>query len=178
MAALESGIDLLERKLADASVSTQNVPQKERATSVIRKMLQNNEIRPHWSAFAEIIEINMHLENRDSPFWHRRVPAARERQLGWKPTLNLVFTPGSQYVQGSNPDAHPLSSDGHNIQYEVARLLVEYIRAEYGDARLPVLLTALSHRENWETLAPAIFDLSADEFEQKWHEYLARQYRT
>ena len=81
-------------------------------------------------------------------------------------------------MQNFNSDALPLDVSGETIQYDVAFLLVEFIHMKYGATQLTVLLNALPQHEGWETLAPTLFNLSADEFEQAWHEYLAAQYRS
>lgn len=54
--------------------------------------------------------------------------------------------------------------------------LIEYIVATYGHEELPVLLASLTQYEDWERLIPALFDLSASDFEANWHSYLTQQY--
>ena len=41
----------------------------------------------------------------------------------------------------------------------------------------PVLLAALGEHTSWQTLIPAIFDVSAAEFEAGWQAYLAERYQ-
>ncbi|MCL4860485.1 MAG: hypothetical protein KJZ93_13805 [Caldilineaceae bacterium] len=54
--------------------------------------------------------------------------------------------------------------------------LIEYAVAAYGRERLPVLVAGLEEHENWETLLPAVFGVSASEFEAGWQNYLASRY--
>jgi hypothetical protein len=57
-----------------------------------------------------------------------------------------------------------------------AETVIEYIVATYGRDHLPRLLAALGEHTDWQTLIPAVFDLSADEFEAGWRTYLATRY--
>jgi hypothetical protein len=54
--------------------------------------------------------------------------------------------------------------------------VLDYAAAAYGEARLPELLAAAPQHCEWETLVPAVFGISAAEFETGWHVYLAEQY--
>ena len=46
----------------------------------------------------------------------------------------------------------------------------------YGQEQLPVLVAGLGHYESWATLIPAVYGVSATEFEAGWQAYLATQY--
>jgi hypothetical protein len=54
--------------------------------------------------------------------------------------------------------------------------LIEYAVATYGREHLPVLVASLGQHNSWDTLIPAVFGVSAAEFEAGWQEYLATQY--
>ncbi|MCE7983435.1 MAG: hypothetical protein DYG89_19865 [Caldilinea sp. CFX5] len=54
--------------------------------------------------------------------------------------------------------------------------LVEYAVATYGRDRLPALVAGLGQFESWETLLPAVYGVSAAEFETGWQTYLATHY--
>jgi hypothetical protein len=54
--------------------------------------------------------------------------------------------------------------------------LIEYVVATYGRDRLPHLLSALGEHASWQGLIPAVFGVSAAEFEAGWQAYLAEQY--
>jgi hypothetical protein len=48
--------------------------------------------------------------------------------------------------------------------------------ATYGYEQLPVLLDSLADHDDWETLIPAVFGVSAADFEANWLNYLAQHY--
>ena len=54
--------------------------------------------------------------------------------------------------------------------------LVEYVVATYGRERLPALVAGLGQYESWDTLLPAVFGVSATEFEAGWQAYLVAHY--
>jgi hypothetical protein len=54
--------------------------------------------------------------------------------------------------------------------------VIAYSVATYGRDRLPVLLDALDEHATWQGLIPAVFGVSAAEFEAGWQSYLAQQY--
>ncbi|MCC6457524.1 MAG: hypothetical protein IT328_21385 [Caldilineaceae bacterium] len=89
-----------------------------------------------------------------------------------RPYLNRLETPlrGTyQYLKEDNFFFGPIGI------INIATLL-EYAVATYGHEQLPVLLASLSHYDEWETLIPAVFGVSASDFEAGWQHYLAQQY--
>jgi hypothetical protein len=54
--------------------------------------------------------------------------------------------------------------------------LIEYIVATYGVGHLSLLAEALGQQTQVDTLIPAVFDISAAEFEADWQAYLAQRY--
>lgn len=54
--------------------------------------------------------------------------------------------------------------------------LIEYAVVTYGQEQLPVLVAGLGHYESWATLIPAVYGVSASEFEAGWQAYLATHY--
>jgi hypothetical protein len=50
--------------------------------------------------------------------------------------------------------------------------LLDYVVVTYGDDGLPKLVDGFRRYETWETLIPAVFGISAEEFEQGWQAYL------
>ncbi len=52
----------------------------------------------------------------------------------------------------------------------------EYMTVTYGRDRLPLLLAAIPQHERAETLIPAVFGVTANEFEASWRAYLAERY--
>jgi hypothetical protein len=60
-------------------------------------------------------------------------------------------------------------------QIAAAQTLIEYIVATYGTQSLAALLPAFGQHEDWTMLIPAVFEVSAAEFEVDWHAYLAKK---
>ncbi len=54
--------------------------------------------------------------------------------------------------------------------------LLEYAVTTYGRERLPALVAGLGHYDTWDTLLPAVYGVSAAEFEAGWQAYLAAHY--
>lgn len=54
--------------------------------------------------------------------------------------------------------------------------LIEYAVATYGRDRLPALVAGLGQYDRWETLIPAVYGVSAAEFEADWQAYLTAHY--
>lgn len=54
--------------------------------------------------------------------------------------------------------------------------LIEYATQKYGAGRLPLLLSELQQPVTWERLIPAVFDVSAAEFEAGWWVWLEEEY--
>jgi len=50
--------------------------------------------------------------------------------------------------------------------------LFNFIVATYGLDTLPVLLAGFARYDNWDTLSPAVFGVSADELETAWHAWM------
>jgi hypothetical protein len=77
-------------------------------------------------------------------------------------------------LQAPPEEANPVSS--HRGQRVALATLIAYTVATYGRETLPVLVAGLGRYESWETLIPAVYGVSAPEFEAGWQAYLATQY--
>jgi hypothetical protein len=64
----------------------------------------------------------------------------------------------------------------HRGQTIAGVTVIEYAVATYGREHLPALVAGLGQSESWDTLLPAIFDVSAAEFEAGWQAYLTAHY--
>jgi hypothetical protein len=51
-----------------------------------------------------------------------------------------------------------------------AKWLMAYLVDVYGVEKLPVLLDGQHQHHTWQTLTPAVFDLSFEQLEQEWHQ--------
>jgi hypothetical protein len=54
--------------------------------------------------------------------------------------------------------------------------VMAYAAATYGPERIPLLVDEAGRQESWATLIPAVFGVSADEFETGWQAYLVEHY--
>jgi hypothetical protein len=93
--------------------------------------------------------------------WGSRDPLLRLDQFAVPAPRSLV--------EGSVPVSHP----GQAIALAT---LIEYAVATYGRERLPALVAGLGHYDSWETLIPAVYGVSATEFEAGWQAYLTAHY--
>jgi hypothetical protein len=64
----------------------------------------------------------------------------------------------------------------HPGQTVALATLIDYAVTTYGHERLPVLVAGLGQYDTWETLLPAVFDVSPATFEAGWQAYLAARY--
>jgi hypothetical protein len=98
------------------------------------------------------------------PSWGPHDPLLRLDQLTlWMPPDEYRSQLGPSYV------SHP----GQTVALAT---LVEYAVATYGRERLPALVAGLGQYERWETLLPAVFGVSPEDFEAGWQAYLATRY--
>lgn len=85
--------------------------------------------------------------------------------------LSVPLRPG-EYLE--EPDSLRLTRHpGHTVGLAT---LLEYAVATYGREHLPALLAGLGQYESWETLLPAVYGVSASEFEAGWQQYLVAHY--
>jgi hypothetical protein len=78
--------------------------------------------------------------------------------------------PGLQSVMGeAGRSPHPAAA-------VALATVLEYAAETYGPERIPLLLAALNQHARAETLIPAVFGVSAIDFEAGWQAYLAEQY--
>lgn len=54
--------------------------------------------------------------------------------------------------------------------------MLDYAAADYGPLTIPALLAALQKHDEWTTLVPAVFGVSAAEFDARWRDYLIEAY--
>jgi hypothetical protein len=64
----------------------------------------------------------------------------------------------------------------HEGEAVMLATLIEYAVATYGQERLPAFVAGLGQYHSWETLIPAVYGMSAAEFEAGWQAYLVAHY--
>lgn len=87
----------------------------------------------------------------------------------------------SQLVVPLRPEAYlDESASLHQAPYPSATValatLIEYAVATYERDRLPALVAGLGQYDSWEILIPAVYGVSAAEFEAGWQAYLTAHY--
>jgi len=123
------------------------------------KALEGRDIKLQWRTMTYALQFYLQLahgHHRDwqlDPLFLARRHAAQTRAL-----------------------AHALQAPGAPMAREVADPFVEYMLEIYGYTTVPLLLDAFGEHESWETLAPAVFGISAGELEENWHTYLKQEY--
>jgi hypothetical protein len=102
---------------------------------------------------------------------HEYFPPGSRRDLPTRLDQLAVPARPSEDVESSsrNPVYHP-------GQMVALATLIEYMVATYGRERLPALVAGLGQYKSWDTLLPAVYGVSAVEFEAGWQAYLAAQY--
>jgi hypothetical protein len=82
--------------------------------------------------------------------------------------LGLPETFENSFTQDSSSGV--MTSTGRRVGLA---LLFEYMVERYGGDSLPVLLGALARHETWDTLVPAVYGVSIEEFEERWQTWRA-----
>jgi hypothetical protein len=116
-----------------------------------------------WNLAPAEMSIPLSCTEADSGKWQARMAPALPLQLD-----ALVYV-------GAGADgatSAPVSAS----QIVALETVVEYTVATYGRASLARLVTALGNHTSWHSLIPAVFNISAAEFEAGWHSYLATAY--
>lgn len=113
------------------------------------------------------------------PTWCQRRPDGRwytPPSLLQDPPLSLaeLSVPLRDYNYTALNSQSPNSS--HPSSVVALATLIEYIVATWGHDRLSLFMAGLAHYRSWEQLVPAVFDISASEFEAGWQQHLVRHY--
>jgi hypothetical protein len=87
--------------------------------------------------------------------------------------MDFLRMPSSRFFVTSIHDAYdaePYVED--RFRWVVRTSLLDYVAATYGREQLGVLWAILHKHNDWETLIPAVFGVSVEEFEAGLHAYL------
>lgn len=106
---------------------------------------------------------------------------------GWRPMLQAIRwwlgwngpLPPPVWINQVSIVAEPRENSAERYladeQMIEARSLIDYAIQTYGDDKLPRLLAAFSQYDSWEAVIPAVFGVSAEQFEQGWQMYMGAQ---
>lgn len=100
------------------------------------------------------------------PLWRGHTPPTRLAQLAALAPPKEISSLSGRWDRATYPG-----------QVVVLAVLIEYSVATYGREQLPTLLASLSQYNTWETLIPAVYGVSANEFEADWPTYIATHYK-
>jgi hypothetical protein len=106
---------------------------------------------------------------------------SRGNYLSWRrstaPPLRLAQVPLHTMESIAMQSVVPYSEvQPHPAASVALATVMEYAAAAYGPERIPLLLAEAGRQEGWATLIPAVFGVSADEFEAGWRAYLVEHY--
>ena len=174
--ALENDLVSLQSQKAEQVDQEQDERSTEFARLALEEAVLNKAIRPQWKLLVESLRLSLHpkrtYQSNGGPTSHQSFQPRRIT----KSSIDRAIAHDGLFVQEGSTDIHPELSTYRHIQNEVVNPLIEFILNEYGSPRIPTLVHAFTQHEDWETLAPAAFNLSAAEFESAWHEYLEETY--
>ncbi|MBV7338786.1 hypothetical protein KFU94_63320 [Chloroflexi bacterium TSY] len=136
---------------------------------VLSEAMAERRVKPQWGALIDGLYFYFWLEQdststlRASQFYQENRRRAR--------TFPLALALQTEVFELDEATFDPTKETRHRT-YLMANPLMEYIMVTYGHSYLLPLLDGFSQHETWETLIPAVFDISASEFEVQWHAYL------
>jgi hypothetical protein len=82
------------------------------------------------------------------------------------------YKPPDRLGQLYLPDPDRVVTDVSWVRVLTFDTLLDYAVATYGNDALPALVEGFRRYNSWSTLIPAVFDISAEEFERGWQGYL------
>ncbi|MEZ4862679.1 MAG: hypothetical protein R3C14_15295 [Caldilineaceae bacterium] len=141
------------------------------AMNLIEKAVASRAIKPQWQGMTLALKTHVQLEHGFSPDWQWQDMFLLHRYNAQSISLafvhDVIHAPEGANEEWSQPSP---------TAYATANTLVEFILVTYGDDKVSALLDAFTEHDSWETLTPALFHLSADEFAEQWHAYLRKHY--
>lgn len=146
---------------------------------VLHKALRGRVIKPQWQAMTQALETHLRVgygHDRDGQS-DRVLLSLRHRAQSNSIDLiqEMQYAAEVQYA-AADQEQIELGLQPSLTAHATASPLIEYILETHGYAVVPALLDAFEDHESWETLAPAVFGISAGEFEEDWHAYLGQAY--
>jgi hypothetical protein len=97
-----------------------------------------------------------------------------ERILSWR--LPSSLPPLTSDLSYSHDHDRAASSAESVTKIVALATVVEYAVTTFGSDRLPILLATLPAHESWETLIPAVYGISLEDFQNGWHTFLGEHY--
>lgn len=134
-------------------------------TKLIREALGPIEVRQQWLLFESYLgdwfashADDLQIVADSAAFWRQQEGFAPCRQAQHFGLRDLYLSPWSSANFTSQPDKR------HGVL-----AFYDYIACGDTQATIPTLLAAFGEYATWDSLAPAVFDMSADELQSAWH---------
>ncbi len=143
------------------------------ARHLLNSAINRSAIKQQWQGMVLAMQTYIQLEHGYNQQWQRQDHSllhrhnAQGRSLDW--TDDVIVLVPSERQSGPLLQVSPTA-------YATADPLVEFMLVTYGHGKVAELLVAFTEHDSWETLTPALFQLSAANFEEQWHAYLAEHY--
>jgi hypothetical protein len=102
----------------------------------------------------------------------------RQVITGWlaqdtPPRLAMLVAPGEACAQAYVP----LTARSPDAIVGTVATVADYAMSTFGRERLPALLDGMNRYDTWEALTPAVFGVSAADFESGWQQHLVKEKR-
>lgn len=135
------------------------------------KALKGRAIKPQWRAMTYALQFYLQRVHGHRQGWQREPVYLALRHAAQTRSIDLA-----RQMTNDLEAQHEEWLLHTPIAGEVADPLIEFLLETYGYTKVPLLLDAFEDHPSWETLAPAVFGISAGELEADWHAYLKRVY--
>ena len=139
---------------------------------LLEQAINHRTIKPQWQGMVLALKTHVELDNGYNHNWQWEDSFLLQRYNAQSRSLELVHELIHESVEGPDEQWSQVSPTA----YATANPLMEFILVTYGYDKVPELLDAFEEHASWETLTPALFHLTADEFEEQWHAYLRKHY--
>lgn len=137
--------------------------------TIITEAIRARNIQPQWRSLTSALQTYLQRERTLDANWQYEQAFLARRHSAQRRTIQMAVR--------ARDTTHALEMSQHYLTAdEVADPLIEYILETYGYLRLPALLDGFEEHATWEELAPDVFDVSAEQFEESWHGYLHLHY--
>ena len=156
----------------------ENVPQAARlaesilyplARRVVKEAVPETERVSRWSPMVEGVRHWLSWENSAVPSgWRYHVEGLLKERLEDASYRQSVYSITSK--------GKPWDRSDWWTRIAAAEAVVDYAIERYGRDQLPALLQAMDEHDTWNTLIPAVFGVSLEEFEAGWQAYLAMRF--
>lgn len=139
------------------------------ARRVLGEATDAMQVESYWQPVLDGVRHWFGWEDEPVPSaWHYYIEGLLRDRIAHAPAVELTYL--------VTPHWRALGRSDWWVRILAAETVVEYAVETYGRDRLPALLQAFENHETWETLIPAVFDVSVEEFEAGWRSHLLKRF--